>query len=470
MDRSEIVPDSHSQYTYSVDIDQLLLNTASFHESPIVRFRSRSADLSYTMNFQHKQDLNYIHKAFSISNVKSTPSRELPLDNSQASQTPKHYALELCMEFWWCFWCCVRIPACRKKIEENCLYDSTKSTRRRNIILDFVIALVSSPQYQNGTYKLTRTQKMMVLFRLMFELYKTMIGSFLTVFTPQNCNGQICTLTQNVIPKDNLEIVALSVNAFLATTLLFEYSVEFSREKVLRKYFRTDARLPAEKEYFSNLLGILDTTGPSIRRRLRPIRCIFTLYRQLGIVLLSLYVANIIISGAVIYKNYYDKSSLFGFVTNVLFIVLKIGKILQIAIQSIQIPYSAYIDSQVAFNSIKYDYICPEIKTHYYSGGEEPQQELDEHAQYFIEKPQFLKCLMEPNPDAIYNTNHAGIELAESDTESPNDIESFSIQNAEGVSTDNLQNTNSPVAIHRIYSNELPELNICSAPRFHSFS
>ena len=344
----------------------------------------------------HKRDLYDIHRTFSVSRFHYFPPVEPSSPNngdSRKTHHPTNPSMELCMEFFWCFWCCFNVPLCRTKLESACFPPKT-DTSKPTPLYDCIYTLVFSPQYQSSTTQLTRVQKLAVLVRLSFELYKTMIGSFLTIFTPQNCNNRICSLTENLIPKDNLEIAALAMNSFMAFILLCEYAVEFAREKILRMYFLTDPRLPVEKEYFTNLLGILDVSGASLRRRFRPIEKLFWLYRQIGIILLSVYVANIIISGAVIYKNYYDKSSLFGFTTNVLFIVLKIGKILKIAIHSTKIPYSAYIESPVAFNSIKSDYICEEIKTHYFNPANAGIPS-NENTEYFARNPQYTRFLLD---------------------------------------------------------------------------
>jgi hypothetical protein len=365
------------------------------------RSRSKSFDEYSTYSTHHsqndhKRDLYDIHRTFSVSRFHYFPPVEPSSPNngdSRKTHHPTNPSMELCMEFFWCFWCCFKVPLCRTKLESACFPPKT-DTSKPTPLYDCIYTLVFSPQYQSSTTQLTRVQKLAVLVRLSFELYKTMIGSFLTIFTPQNCNNRICSLTENLIPKDNLEIAALAMNSFMAFILLCEYAVEFAREKILRMYFLTDPRLPVEKEYFTNLLGILDVSGASLRRRFRPIEKLFWLYRQIGIILLSVYVANIIISGAVIYKNYYDKSSLFGFTTNVLFIVLKIGKILKIAIHSTKIPYSAYIESPVAFNSIKSDYICEEIKTHYFNPANAGIPS-NENTDYFARNPQYTRFLLD---------------------------------------------------------------------------
>lgn len=360
-----------------------------------------------TYNKQHKQELVKIQKILSVSHmhkpengiIDSTYSNITDTERTESTKQRLHQA-ELYMEFFWCFSCCFSNPTFRKYFErmvlrdpdtedETCHYCNTR-------FYDCIYRIFFSPIFDKDDSKLTKTQKLIILVRLSLEMYKTMIGSYLTIFTPQKCGDGICTLTQNLIPKDNMEIVALAVNSFMAFGLICEYMIELTREKILRLYFENDPRLPVEKEYFINLLGILDTKKAKLfSEKSIIIRYIFQLYRRIGIILLSMYIANITISGAVIYKNYYDRSSFFGFVTNALFIVFKMASILKIAIHSIKIPYSAYIESPVAFNSLKEEYIRPEIKAQYIFRNMEDYAAQNENAQYFMDNRQYMKFLLD---------------------------------------------------------------------------
>ena len=380
---------------------------------------------------RHKHELTQLQKMLSVSHIQhpntgSSDSQYSGVDDADLTESFKKksqeqaHQLELYMEFFWCFSCFYSNPTFRKYFERMVIGHPIKSTLananandKDNEIChycntrfyDCIYRIFFAPIFDDNNSKLTKTQKIIILIRLSFEMYKTMIGSYLTIFTPQKCNDGICTLTQNLIPKDNMEIVALAMNSFMAFALISEYFIELSREKVLRLYFENDPRLPVEKEYFTNLLGILDTKKARLfSEQTIVIRLIFQLYRRIGIILLSIYVANICISGAVIYKNYYDKSSLFGFVTNALFIVFKMASILKIAIHSIKIPYSAYIESPVAFNSLKEEYIKPEIKAQHLFLNMEDYAAQNENAQYFIDNRQYMKFLLEntekqPNHD-----------------------------------------------------------------------
>lgn len=409
------------------------------HQPEIVEYTTQTPELVSPGHYRkrHKHELAQIQKMLSVSHIRhpntgSSDSQYSGVDDSDLSESSKKksqehaHQLELYMEFFWCFSCFYSNPTFRKYFERIVIGHNRKlplendnDTGNENVneichycntrFYNCIYRIFFAPIFDNDDSKLTKTQKLVILVRLSFEMYKTMIGSYLTIFTPQKCNEGICTLTQNLIPKDNMEIVALAMNSFMAFALISEYFIELSREKILRLYFENDPRLPVEKEYFTNLLGILDTKKAKLfSEQTIIIRLIFQLYRRIGIILLSIYVANICISGAVIYKNYYDKSSLFGFVTNALFIVFKMASILKIAIHSIKIPYSAYIESPVAFNSLKEEYIKSEIKEQHLCRNTEDYTRQNENAQYFMDNRQYMKFLLENTEKQI----NYDIELA----------------------------------------------------------
>ena len=360
----------------------------SFYASPNRRNRK-------SPSIQTKRELREIHRVLSV--------RAPPAIGSSGSMTsPKHHThhhhhappnLELCMEFCWCFQCCFQccMPCIRRCIEFRSPEHNGHTIK--TTFYELLRFLLYTPLVDdNEAKKITRLQIAVFAIRLGFELYKTMIGSYLTIFTPQKCGEQVCSLLENVVPKDRMEIAALTVNSFMAFGLLSEYVIEMIREKILRMYFETDQRLPVEKEYFTNLLAIIDTKKAKLLgEKSLLISMVFRLYRRVGIFLLSLYLANVCISAAVIYKNYYDKSSLFGFVTNALFIVFKMASILKIAIHSISMPYSAYVEMPVAFNSLKSEYIKTDVKTHFLLGSKADTPAI----RYFRENKQYMNVLLE---------------------------------------------------------------------------
>jgi hypothetical protein len=360
--------------------------------------RGNSGERSSEEFIQHKRELMNIHQMLSVSHIHNPANRKTKHPSSPEVITgqPMHTSqkVELLWEFLWCFPCCYYLKnlGCITRMVQTRSFETTTNTCQVSVY-DTVHNVFYAPLFDNEQIRQSNLQKMVLVIRFCFELYKTMIGSYLTVFTPQDCDGVVCTLRQNLIPKDNLEILALTMNSFMAFSLLSEYVIEIARERILRMYFENDQRLPVEKEYFTNLLGILDTKKASLLgEKSKMITLVFHLYRKVGIILLSLYVVNVSISGIVIYKNYYDKSSLFGFVTNALFIVLKMVSILKIAIHSINMPYSAYIETPVAFNSLKPEYIKGNVKKHFLFG---LQGSHNEHIHYFDENKQYIRFLLD---------------------------------------------------------------------------
>jgi hypothetical protein len=84
------------------------------------------------------------------------------------------------------------------------------------------------------------------------------------------------------------------------------------------------------------------------------------------------------------------------------------ASILKIAIHSIKIPYSAYIESPVAFNSLKEEYIKPEIKAQHLFRNMEDYAAQNENAQYFMDNRQYMRFLLENTEKQI----NCDIELA----------------------------------------------------------
>ena len=94
--------------------------------------------------------------------------------------------------------------------------------------------------FENPEGRMTNSQRVTILLFSMFEAYRTIISSFLTVFVPQNCGGYSCTILQNIIPRDNLEIAAISINTFMAFYFCTLFTIERIRENVVKEYLLAD--------------------------------------------------------------------------------------------------------------------------------------------------------------------------------------------------------------------------------------
>ena len=184
-----------------------------------------------------------------------------------------------------------------------------------------------------------------------FELYKTLIGSFLTVFTAQRCGEQTCTIWQNFLPKNDLELAGLICNFLMATSLFIEYIFEIMREAYLIKYLKYDYDIANNGYHISELYESSDKT---IFKKLIPL---YIIYIRFSYVVLLIYIINISISAVIIRENYYDNTSLFGFITNALFIIYKIYNVVEITSYKGNYFYSAYKRKNMHYNTIRSQYL-----------------------------------------------------------------------------------------------------------------
>lgn len=77
--------------------------------------------------------------------------------------------------------------------------------------------------------------KGLLTFKIGYELYKSMIGSFLILFVEQKCNGHNCTILENIHTGNISYDIGLITNFITFFTFLIMYSVSFYREIQLSK-------------------------------------------------------------------------------------------------------------------------------------------------------------------------------------------------------------------------------------------
>ena len=184
-----------------------------------------------------------------------------------------------------------------------------------------------------------------------FELYKTLIGSFLTVFTSQRCGDQTCTIWENFLPKNDLELAGLVCNFLMATSLFIEYIFEIMREAYLIKYLKYDYDIANNGYHISELY---ESSDKAIFKKLIPL---YIIYIRFSYVVLLIYIINVSISAVIIRSNYYDNTSLFGFITNALFIIYKIYNVVEITSYKGNYFYSAYKRKNMHYNTIRPQYL-----------------------------------------------------------------------------------------------------------------
>ena len=204
---------------------------------------------------------------------------------------------------------------------------------------------------KNDQDEVSAMQVMETMVYICFELYKTLIGSFLTVFTSQRCGNRTCTIWENIVPKNDLELTGIVLNFLMATTLFIEYIFEIMREAYLIKYLKYDNNIANNGLHIASMYRYSDRI---IFMKLMPL---YIYYIRFSYVVLLVYIINVVVSAIIIETNYYDNTSLFSFVTNALFIVYKIYNVVEVTSYKGNYFYSAYKRKNIHYNTIKPKYI-----------------------------------------------------------------------------------------------------------------
>ena len=250
-----------------------------------------------------------------------------------------------------CFSCCGPLLMQLKQLYFFILYLFTGELNKEAVEYNQYFNIKSTKDDQVNVPEILITATSIV-----FELYKTMIGSFLTVFTAQRCGQQTCTIWENIVPKNDLELAGIVINFLMATTLLIEYIFEIMREAYLIKYLKYDKSLANNGEHIAELY---ENTDKSIFGKLIPL---YVIYIRFSYVVLLIYFVNVILSAVIVSENYYDNTSIFSFVTNALFIIYKIYNVVEITSYRGDYFYSAYKRKNIHYNDIKPKYLLRTVE------------------------------------------------------------------------------------------------------------
>jgi hypothetical protein len=349
----------------SIDISQKDRENAGERSSN--EFTYEVGDNQFVLTIEDRNENNSIVEEPKLPKVPSytEPKQEKALTCGTWCEEGESCAVCLCKFCCPCFWKLGQY--CINQYEQlNCLKNMHIIRDTCNSIYFFFLYLLNGEKNKpaeeyikkiTGKKKDTITPYQIVetIIAICFELYKTIIGSFLTVFTAQKCGNQTCTIIENFIPKNDMELTALVFNFLMASTLITEYIFEIMREVYLMKYLKYDKKLGNNGNYIAELY---EKSNKKIFKRLIPL---YQIYIRFSYVVLLVYIANVIISGIVIRENYYDNTTLISFVTNALFIIYKIYTVVDITSYKGNYFYSAYKRTNIHYNKIRDKYLLTEV-------------------------------------------------------------------------------------------------------------
>lgn len=192
-------------------------------------------------------------------------------------------------------------------------------------------------------------QKVGMYSAFIMEFYRVLMGSFLLIFVPQKCGGEICGMFENVIVGMPLIDTAFAFNVITFGVFLAMYYAELTRENAMINYLHVNPELPRDNDAVGEMLVKL----PEHKKD-------FILnwdknYQTIGRIGMGMFVINLGFSGYAVFTHYLDNKTITVFITNALFMALKLYDTKLITETEQNIFLSAYLTRKIQYNDVDPD-------------------------------------------------------------------------------------------------------------------
>jgi len=181
------------------------------------------------------------------------------------------------------------------------------------------------------------------------ELYRVLVSSLLVLFVPQKCVDHVCSLSENMVWEYHLYNAGLVVNFITLFSFLSLYYFEVKRENRLITYLDVNKNVPCDNESVGKVLEML----PLEKRN--NILYLDKWYQRTAYASIFLFSLNTILSGFVVFDYYLDNQTTSTYITNILFMVTKLGDIYATANTEQNVFYSAYLKGKIQYNDVDPD-------------------------------------------------------------------------------------------------------------------
>ena len=196
-------------------------------------------------------------------------------------------------------------------------------------------------------------QRIKVAGIFMLQIYKVTTGTMMSLFVPQNCDGQICSLTQNYENDDVYHKLVLYWNMFSMFTFFSYYLIELRREEWAIKYLDIDNDKP------DNCLKEIIRNEPQLDRKMDSLNIYY--YKTLVFNCL-VYTINVGLTVKLLYDDYHSMSTISCFISFTLLVLMKLYNSIIVAYESVKNDkmLSAYMMEFVSYNVLDSDYVKTE--------------------------------------------------------------------------------------------------------------
>lgn len=200
-------------------------------------------------------------------------------------------------------------------------------------------------------------QKIGIFFGFILQIYRVIVGSFLSVFVPQSCDGSLCTMSQNIMASGIYNIFVLYFNLFTFLSFCIMYYFEIKRENRMIVYLDVNNTLP------SNDAAVEQQLKKIPEEKLNKLYHLDKRYWQLGVTSTVCFLLNLIFSTILVLTKYLDNNTIVVLLTNVLFIGTKLYTSYEVINTSKNIFLSSYLTKKIQFNDVDPDKVIKQELT-----------------------------------------------------------------------------------------------------------
>jgi hypothetical protein len=192
-------------------------------------------------------------------------------------------------------------------------------------------------------------QRLTTAFLFILESYKIVMGTFLTIFVPQECNQETCTILQNIQNNTLLHRIATISNLISFIVFIVFYSIELKRENWCIKYLDIDDNkasnnLDTEIELYKDIKSNMNKINKH--------------YKIITNICIGTQIINISISIADILHQFNGISTITPLLSYVILIAIKLIMSFNIAYSSLkdERAYSSFMKISKTYNTIDDDF------------------------------------------------------------------------------------------------------------------
>ncbi len=192
-------------------------------------------------------------------------------------------------------------------------------------------------------------QRLTTAFLFILESYKIIMGTFLTIFVPQECNQETCTILQNIQNNTVLHRIATISNLISFIVFIAFYSIELKRENWCIKYLDIDDNKASNN---------LDTEIESYKDIKINMNKINKHYKIITSICIGTQIINISLSVADILHQFNGISTITPLLSYVILIAIKLIMSFNIAYSSLkdERAYSSFMKISKTYNTIDDDF------------------------------------------------------------------------------------------------------------------